>query len=79
MIFMENIWIRCIGTINLGLVDSEKNDTRSRIHQNLKWDLIILVVLDAVGIKSRKFIESIEQDDLYMVLGLATVMMREEA
>ena len=40
-------------------------------------DLITLVALNVVRIKSAKVMESVDQDDLYMVLGLAKAMMRE--
>ena len=42
-------------------------------------DLITLVALDVVGIESIKVMKSVEQDGLYMVLGLAKVIVTEKA
>ena len=41
-------------------------------------DLITLVALDVAGIEFVKVMESIEEDGLYMVLGLAKTMVKEK-
>ena len=82
-----------IGIVDLGLVNGVEMELKElRYIKDLNWNLTSLGALDTTGytckigkgtlevwMKSTKVMESIKQDDLYTVLGLAKDVTKEEA
>ena len=73
VVFKEDIynWLRW-NCYNLGLVNGVDMELQEvALATNLKWNSIILVVVNAARIESKKVMKSAEQDGLHMVLVLA--------